>query len=140
MGRSKNNFKKKATKAKKSSRNEIYTAEKIVDKRMSTQGKTEYFVKWKDYDSNENTWEPSINILDKNLIKVFEDELAASNVKWWEKLDGHIGNNDTSVGDITENVESEDDVDDDDDLKSIDYSIRYKHHPHWTRNQRYVEL
>merc|ERR1719312_2136651 len=43
-------------------------------------GKTEYLIKWKNYENNDdnNTWEPVKNIIDgyKNLIDIFEETLV----------------------------------------------------------------
>nr|CAI5837651.1 unnamed protein product [Callosobruchus analis] len=46
----------------------IYKVERILKKRKR-KGQNEYFVKWHGYDESHNSWEPSKNILDKNLIK-----------------------------------------------------------------------
>jgi hypothetical protein len=52
--------------------NSIYYVEKILDKKKS-KGKEVYLVKWQDYDSAENTWEPVEN-LQTALNKVAEYE------------------------------------------------------------------
>ncbi|RWS24196.1 chromobox-like protein 5 [Leptotrombidium deliense] len=47
---------------------DVYDVEEIKAKRVVS-GRTEYLVKWKGYD--EESWEPSANILDDELIREF---------------------------------------------------------------------
>ncbi len=51
---------------------EEYEVERVVDKKVK-HGKVEYFIKWKGYPDNENTWEPKENLECGDLIKEFED-------------------------------------------------------------------
>lgn len=53
----------------------VYTAERILSKR-TTNGETQYHIKWKGYSSKSNTWEPAENILDRGLIDAFERTLT----------------------------------------------------------------
>lgn len=53
----------------------IYEVESIVDKRI-IKDKIEYKVHWKDYSSDEDTWEPVANFLDVTVITNYEDSLA----------------------------------------------------------------
>lgn len=55
---------------------ELYIVESIIDKRMKN-NKNQYLVKWKDYSSDENTWEPEDNINCKELIEQFEEHLKS---------------------------------------------------------------
>ena len=49
---------------------EIYVIEKVI-KHRGVPGKYEYFIKWKNYDETQNTWEPASNFLDDNIIKEY---------------------------------------------------------------------
>lgn len=51
-----------------------YFVEEILDKCLIN-GKIQYFLKWKDYSEEHNTWEPIENLHCKDLIKQFEDNL-----------------------------------------------------------------
>uniref|UniRef100_A0A8C3JRK3 Chromo domain-containing protein n=1 Tax=Calidris pygmaea TaxID=425635 RepID=A0A8C3JRK3_9CHAR len=42
--------------------------ERIVDKRKNKKGKTEYLVRWKGYDSEDDTWEPEQHLVNFVLI------------------------------------------------------------------------
>ncbi|XP_031408549.1 chromodomain Y-like protein [Meleagris gallopavo] len=41
----------------------LATVERIVDKRKNKKGKTEYLVRWKGYDSEDDTWEPEQHLV-----------------------------------------------------------------------------
>jgi hypothetical protein len=41
---------------------DVYEVEKIVKHRKTTNGVMQYFIKWKGYPSNENTWEDADNM------------------------------------------------------------------------------
>jgi len=53
----------------------VFTAECIL-KRRTRKGRLEYLVKWKGWAHRHNTWEPEENILDLNLIQLYEDRLT----------------------------------------------------------------
>uniref|UniRef100_A0AAF5CZ24 Chromo domain-containing protein n=2 Tax=Strongyloides stercoralis TaxID=6248 RepID=A0AAF5CZ24_STRER len=51
---------------------DIYIVEKLLNSRVR-KNKKEYLVKWKEWGSKHNTWEPEDNILDERLIQEYED-------------------------------------------------------------------
>lgn len=54
---------------------EEYTVEKIIHKRIFND-KVQYFIKWKGYDDDHNSWEPVENIDCVQLIKQYEEAAA----------------------------------------------------------------
>ena len=64
---------------------EMYTVEKILDKRVSD-GKVQYLVKWKDYNSDDNEWKgvDELNYLDF-MIEEFEKNRKKSRAPSIEK-------------------------------------------------------
>ena len=56
---------------------EEYEVEAVTDKRLR-KGKTEYLVKWKGWDSGDNTWEPIGNLECHEMIEEYETTLYGS--------------------------------------------------------------
>lgn len=56
---------------------DIYTVERVVDKRRSG-GRVQYLVKWLNYADEDNTWEPVENILDQSIINEYEEAANGS--------------------------------------------------------------
>ena len=56
---------------------EVYSMEKILDKRISSSGKLEYLIAWENFGPEDNTWEPQSNIFCPVMLKNFEERKAA---------------------------------------------------------------
>lgn len=59
----------------------VYTVEKILDKRITADGRIEYFLKWIGYDEKDNTWEPKENLNCPELIENFENSIGTDKDK-----------------------------------------------------------
>ncbi|XP_017475763.1 PREDICTED: heterochromatin protein 1-like [Rhagoletis zephyria] len=52
-----------------------FLVEKILDKRINDRGVVEYYLKWRNFPSGQNSWEPVDNLSCVSLIKKFEKSL-----------------------------------------------------------------
>ncbi|XP_032870525.1 chromodomain Y-like protein isoform X1 [Amblyraja radiata] len=64
---------------------ELYEVERIVAKRKNKKGRTEYLVRWKGYDSDDDTWEP-----EHHLVNCEEYILEFNRQHSDKQKDGHI--------------------------------------------------
>lgn len=56
---------------------EQYVVESVVKKRVMANGKVQYLLKWKNWSSAHNTWEPEENLDCPELLKAYEDQQEA---------------------------------------------------------------
>jgi len=86
-----------------------FIVENILDKRSGKKGKTEYLIKWKNYDDNDenNTWEPINNIIEgyKSLIDAFEEKQIADANEQNSKLSSPTTKNIEATEELKEEFE-----------------------------------
>ncbi|KAE9553292.1 hypothetical protein FO519_003505 [Halicephalobus sp. NKZ332] len=68
-------------KRRSSKKKETYQVEKILGKRITNTGEVEYKIRWKDFDSSYDSWEPSNNCNCPNLVAEFEKNNNAASSK-----------------------------------------------------------
>eukprot|EP00658_Telonema_sp_P-2_P053435 TRINITY_DN4197_c0_g1_i3.p1 TRINITY_DN4197_c0_g1~~TRINITY_DN4197_c0_g1_i3.p1 ORF type:complete len:213 (-),score=69.19 TRINITY_DN4197_c0_g1_i3:123-761(-) len=82
-----------------------FEVEKIMKKRKNN-GRLEYFVKWKNFSTTENTWEPMSNLVTaQDLVKAFEEQQRQKDEDGGKKK---AGVNDVSIDDVENLPESRD--------------------------------
>jgi len=74
--------KKSTTKVLNAQDEEVYVVENILNKRVNEEGTVEYFIKWKDWPAETNTWEPAANLGGcEELLRAFEQNHKAGGHK-----------------------------------------------------------
>lgn len=78
---------------------EEFFAEKILNKRVTKEGQVQYYIKWENYNTEDNTWELAEN-LDRvknigELIKEFEEKLQLKEISKEQSKDQQ--NNDDAL-------------------------------------------
>ena len=53
---------------------EVFSVEKVLNKRIGPGGRIEYLLKWMNYPESESTWEPRNNLDCPELIQAYENE------------------------------------------------------------------
>uniref|UniRef100_A0A1I7TM74 Chromo domain-containing protein n=1 Tax=Caenorhabditis tropicalis TaxID=1561998 RepID=A0A1I7TM74_9PELO len=56
--------------------NDLFTVEKVLDKRMGKAGREEYLIQWQGFPESESSWEPKENLQCVQLLADFEKEYA----------------------------------------------------------------
>ena len=54
---------------RKESKDKVYLIEKVLDERVGKRGRSECLIKWLNYPDEENSWEPSSNIMSTESVK-----------------------------------------------------------------------
>ena len=57
---------------------DVYSVERVVDKRITKDNLVQYLIKWEGYPDSENTWESAENCNCPELIRKFEENLIKS--------------------------------------------------------------
>ena len=52
---------------------DVYEVDKIVDRRGTSPKDATYRIRWKNYSTSDDTWEPASNIIDKRLLTTYND-------------------------------------------------------------------
>jgi hypothetical protein len=65
---------------------ESWEVDRLLARRPSARGGFEYLVAWVDYGSDGDTWEHQDNIIDRSLVKAFDDSFDLRVMLVWRRL------------------------------------------------------
>ena len=108
---------------------EQYIVEKVKGKKI-VKGKIMYYVKWKGFPENENTWEPINNFQDPKPYKDYENMLNKKNKKKNKKITKSL-KNETSTESL---VDFDIDIDNDNDNENLGDENKIK--PYFLRKKK----
>lgn len=79
---------------------EFYLVEKIIDRRTSSNGSYEYYIKWKNFPHKVNTWEPLAHLSTvSSMVEKFNEEFENQSRKEKVKKINNLASSNKKLGD-----------------------------------------